>query len=217
MTCIVRLPWPRVRLNGVSGAPRIADDAGRSVLLVDGVIQSVSPADAERWGSYWAAMVPPFAPKRGLILGLGGATLPHLIVRRWGSGASLVGVDDDPRVLRLAEEAGWLQVAGLQPVGADAFAFVRTNTARFDYVAVDLYRGAASPARMLARPFLRALSALLEPPAWLTMNLYASAASPGRMTTVRALFHIEHQLYVGENLVLHLRPRDGISRIGSAV
>jgi spermidine synthase len=189
---------------------RIADDAGRQVLLVDGVIQSVSPADAERWGSYWAAMVPPFAPHRALVLGLGGATLPHLIVKRWGSGATLVGVDDDPEVLRLAGEAGWLRVVGLQPVCADAFAFVQTCTERFDYVAVDLYRGARAPARMLARTFLVRLAALLEPAAgWLCLNLYAAAASPRRLAATRDLFRIEHELRVGENLILHLRLRTG--------
>jgi spermidine synthase len=154
-------------------------------------------------------MVPPFAPRRGLVLGLGGATLPHLIVRRWGSGASLVGVDDDPVVLRLATEAGWLDVAGLRSVCADAFAFVRTCDERFDYVAVDLYRGPTPPARMLARTFLLRLRALLDPDGWLCLNLYAAAAAPHRLTTVRALFRVEHELRVGENVILHLRPRSG--------
>jgi spermidine synthase len=187
---------------------RIGDDAGRRVLLVDGVIQSVSPEDAERWGSYWAAMVPPFAPHRVLVLGLGGATLPHLIVKRWGNGASMVGVDDDAEVLRLAGEAGWLRVAGLRAVCADAFAFVRTCSERFDYVAVDLYRGASAPARMLARPFLGRLAALLEPSGgWLCLNLYGAAASPRRMAATLDLFRVEHELRVGENVILHLRPR----------
>jgi len=185
--------------------PRIADDAGRYVLLVDGVIQSVSPGDAERWGSYWAAMVPPFAPRRVLVLGLGGGTLPHLLVKRWGS-AAMVGVDDDVDVLKLAGEAGWLRVAGLQPVCADAFAFVRKCSERFDYVAVDLYRGGTPPARLLTRAFLRQLVALLDPPGWVCLNLYGSAASPRRLAALGSLFHIEHELRVGENLILHLRP-----------
>lgn len=193
--------------------PRIADDAGRLVLLVDGVIQSVAPRDAERWGSYWAAMVPPFAPRRALVLGLGGATLPHLIVKRWGSGASLVGVDDDPAVLRLAGEAGWLQVAGLRPVWADAFAYVRTCQERFDYVGVDLYRGATPPARMLARTFLRRVAALLDPPGWVCLNLYAAAASPRRLAALHALFVTEHEVRVGENTILHVRSRTSANRL----
>jgi spermidine synthase len=192
--------------------PRIADDAGRLVLLVDGVIQSLAPRDAERWGSYWAAMVPPFAPRRALVLGLGGATLPHLIVKRWGSGASLVGVDDDPGVLRLAGEAGWLQVAGLRPVWADAFAYVRTCRERFDYVGVDLYRGATPPAQMLSHTFLRRVAALLDPPGWVCLNLYAAAASPRRLAAVHDLFRTEREVRVGENMILHVRPRTSASR-----
>jgi spermidine synthase len=197
-------------------ALQIADDDGRRVLRAHGVIQSVSPEDAAAWGSYWAAMVPPFAPRRVLVLGLGGATLPHLIVMRWGSGATFVGVDDDPELLALVRGAGWLDVPGLESVCADAFAFVRTCDERFDYVAVDLYRGGLAPDGVLTRAFLARLAGLLDPPGWVCLNLYGPGASVRGKRAVRALFQVEHEIHVGENLVLHLRsrtsrraPRDG--------
>ena len=182
---------------------RIAEDDGRHVLLANGVIQSVGPRDALAWGSYWAAMVPPFAPRRALVLGLGGATLPRLIVHRWGGAARLVGVDDDAELLSLVREAGWLDVPGLEPVCADAFAFVHACRERFDYVAVDLYRGDALPHRVLGRRFLAQLSTLLEPPAWLCLNLYGPRVSASSLAPLARLFTLRHKLEVGDNVVVH--------------
>jgi len=191
------------RAPGHAAAARIADDDGRQVLLADGVIQSVAPQDALAWGSYWAAMVPPFAPRRALVLGLAGATLPHLIAHRWGSVGRLVGVDDDATLLTLVGDAGWLNVPGLEPVCADAFAFVESCRERFEYVAVDLYRGDAFPRRVLRRRFLQRLSALLDPPAWLCLNLYGPRVSPSSLEPLRTLFTVRHEMHVGENVVVH--------------
>jgi spermidine synthase len=177
------------------------------VLLVDGVIQSVSPRDALAWGSYWAAMVPPFAPRQALVLGLGGATLPHLIAHRWGRTGTVLGVDDDADVLRAATQAGWFDLPGLQTVCADAFDFVRTCTTRFDYVGVDLYRGADLPPGVLSDTFLGSVAALLHPTGWLCINLYATDSSDRSLTALQSRFQIEHRPRVGENLVLHCRPR----------
>jgi spermidine synthase len=186
-----------------SSVARIADDDGRHVLLANGVIQSVAPENALAWGSYWAAMVPPFAPRRALVLGLGGATLPHLIVHRWGSAGTLVGVDDDAELLTLVRDAGWLNVRGLEPVCADAFAFVESCVDRFDYVAVDLYRGDAFPRRVLGRHFLQRLAALLDPPAWLCVNVYGPRVSPSSLASLRKLFAVRHEVKVGDNVVIH--------------
>src|SRR5688572_25904299 len=63
---------------------RIGEDGGRAALLVDGVVQSISPADGLAVGGYWAAMVPDERPRSALILGLGGGTLARLLQARWG-------------------------------------------------------------------------------------------------------------------------------------
>ena len=43
---------------------RLGEDDGRAALLVDGVVQSISPEDGLVNGGYWAAMVPPQRPSR---------------------------------------------------------------------------------------------------------------------------------------------------------
>src|SRR5947209_14420548 len=121
---------------------RIGEDDGRTALLVDGVVQSISPEDGLATGGYWAAMLPDTPPSRALILGLGGGTLARLLQARWGSGVSIVGVDDDPAVVETARSVGWLPPSGLEVVIEDAFGYAaRCPEGHFDYVALDLYRG----------------------------------------------------------------------------
>src|SRR5437870_104998 len=112
---------------------QIGEDAGRAALLVDGVVQSISPEDGLVNGGYWAAMVPAVRPRRALILGLGGGTLARLLQARWGPDVKIVGVDDDVAIVETARAAGWLALPGLETVFADAFQFVATCRERFDY------------------------------------------------------------------------------------
>jgi spermidine synthase len=182
---------------------QIVDDAGRAVLVVEGTIQSVGPADVGTWGSYWSAMVPPFGPRKALILGLGGASLAHLLVRRWGATARIIGVDDDLDVIRIATDAGWLEVPGLEVRCAGAEDFIRRCRKRFDYVAVDMYRGAEAPAFSRSPTFLRRIAAVLEGPGWLAMNVYRGA-EPAELSQ---WFTIEHQLHVADNRVIHAKRR----------
>jgi spermidine synthase len=182
----------------------IETDQGREVLLVNGVLQSVSPAASQEWGSYWAAMVPPFRPSRALILGLGGGTLAHLIHQRWGE-VPIVGVDASADVIATAREAGWLDLPHLEVVIQDARAYLGEDPGIFDYVAVDLYVGGTFQTIALKPGFQRDLQRVLPEGSWLAINLYgAPPESAGRLS---ARFAPIQTLTVGENLVLHARSR----------
>ena len=54
---------------------------------------------------------------------------------------------------------------------------------------------------------LAGLAALLDPPGWVCLNLYGPSAALRGIRALRAFFHIEHEIHVGENLVLHGRYR----------
>ena len=185
---------------------RIGDDGGRAALLVDGIVQSISPEDGLVDGGYWAAMVPPDRPRRGLVLGLGGGTLVRLLHARWGE-FPIVGVDDDDAILEMARQAGWLPHDGLHVVVGDAFEFVQACHSRFDYIAVDLFRGGRLVARAFGKPFLRRLRSLLEPRGQLAINVFSDLRLPLRLSRISALFDIRNQVGVGGNVVIHARKR----------
>ena len=184
---------------------RIGEDEGRTALLVDGVVQSVSPQDG---GGYWAAMVPLSPPRRGLILGLGGGTLARLLQARWRTTMALVGVDDDLAVIETARAVGWLPLPGLEVVIEDAFTYVWHCAERsFDYIALDLYRGERLARQELSKPFLRRVHDLLEPSGRVAINLFTNTARVRRLERISAVFEVERLVEHGGNLVVHARAR----------
>jgi spermidine synthase len=187
---------------------RIGEDGGRAALLVDGVVQSISPADGLATGGYWAAMVPDDRPRHGLILGLGGGTLARLLHARWGT-FPVVGVDDDPAILDLAREVGWLpsQSESLEIVVADAFTYVQSCTERFDYIAVDLFRGEELVGRAFGKPFLKRLRSLLMPRGRLAINVFTDMRMLMRIGRIANFFEIREQRGVGGNMVIHAQRR----------
>lgn len=194
---------------------RIGEDDGRTALLVDGVVQSISPEDGLASGGYWAAMLPDGPPRRALILGLGGGTLARLLHARWGTTCSIVGVDDDPAVVETAQAAGWLPLAGLEVVIDDAFAYAaRCPGGEFDYVALDLYRGERLVGEELARPFLKRVRALLVPGGRVAINLFRDARRVRRIARIAAIFELERVVEQGGNVIVHARGRRGRKRKG---
>lgn len=183
---------------------RIGDDSGRTALMVDGVVQSISPEDGLVDGGYWAAMLPDDRPRQALILGLGGATLARLLQARWGA-IDIVGVDDDAAILETARSAGWLPEVGLEVIVSDAFTYVHACEDRFDYVAVDLFRGERMPGRVFGKPFLRGLRALVQPHGRVAINVFRDRRQADRIQRIAAFFDIRAQLLVGGNLIIHAR------------
>jgi spermidine synthase len=186
----------------------VGEDGGRTALLVNGIVQSISPEDGLAAGGYWAAMVPDVRPSRGLILGLGGGTLARLLHVRWGV-FPIVGVDDDPAILELATQLGWLPSQALEVVIADAFEYVQTSNDRFDYIAIDLFRGEQLALRAFGKPFLRRVRNLLEPRGRLAMNLFTDLRMLPRVARIATLFDIREQRGVGGNLIIQAQRRAG--------
>ncbi len=173
---------------------------------MDGVVQSISPEDGLVDGGYWAAMVPDERPRAALILGLGGGTIARLLQVRWGD-LRIVGVDDDVSILETARSVGWLPPHGLEIVIADAFGYVQSCSERFDYVAVDLFRGQRLARRAFGKPFLRNVRDLLRPRGRLAVNLFRDHRAPERIQRIATFFELREQVGVGGNVVVHARRR----------
>lgn len=184
--------------------PWIGESGGRRALFVDGVVQSVDPDDAA--GGYWQAMMPEQRPASALVLGLGGGTVAHLLVRRFGP-LPITGVDASPEIIAVAQEAFALAELPLTIVQADALQYVHHTEERFGYVAIDLYRGNRLARGVLALPFLRALAARLLPGGALAFNLFADGFLEGRLPRLERVFERQRLEVVGANAIFHGRPR----------
>jgi spermidine synthase len=200
------VPFSRVKAHVAPHVVRIGEDSGRAALLVDGVVQSISPEDGLVTGGYWAAMLPDERPRVALILGLGGGTLARLLQARWGV-VRILGVDDDPAILETANEVGWLPRLGVEVLVTDAFAYVAMCNERFDYIAVDLFRGDRLAGRAFGKPFLRRLRSLLEPHGRLAINMFLDLRAPDRRQRIATFFDIRDERIVGGNVVVHARRR----------
>jgi spermidine synthase len=188
-----------------SSHPYVAEDDGRLELRVDGVVQSVDLASAAG-REYWPAMLPDRRPGRSLLLGAGGGTLAALLLRRFGE-TRVLAVDDDPRVVSLGRERFYLDLPGVEVVIADAFAFVEVCTGRFEYIAVDLFRGGERPRTVLGRPFLRALARLAAPGAVIAFNLFRDRRAESAIARIGRVLPVTRRVEAGKNLVVHCRAR----------
>ena len=190
--------------DGQANQPRVelVDDGGRPALAIDGAVQSVAVGATDAPGGYWAAMLPDVPPRDALLLGLGGGTVAHLLVRAFGP-LPIVGVDDDPAVLALARTAFDLDQPHLEIVAADAFAYVAGGRRQFDFVCVDLYRDGAIPARVSAPGFLRDVRAHLRPGGLATFNLARDRTAGNRLRPLARYFVVVRRVLVGFNLVAH--------------
>jgi spermidine synthase len=184
---------------------------GRRALFVDGVVQSVAPEDAA--DGYWSAMLPTAAPGSALLLGVGGGTVLHLLLRRFGA-LPIVGVDNSAAMLATARVAFGALPACVDLVEADASSFIYTDERRFGYVAVDLYSAEKLARGILALPFLRALAARLDAGGTVAINLFNDALLAERQMRLERVFDCTALHIVGANAIFHGRPhrRDAASR-----
>ncbi|MFB3818393.1 MAG: spermidine synthase [Candidatus Methylomirabilales bacterium] len=192
---------------GEAAAPRLQVEhyEGHAALCADGVVHSVALGPGEGAFGYWAAMLPAGFPARALLLGVGGGTLAHLLVRR-NPAVRLLGVDNDPEVVAFAQQHFGLQLPNLEVVIADAFAFVDACRERFDYVAVDLFTGHTFHRGVLARPFLRRLRELLAPGGEIAINMFRDRRAEVRLGRIRRVLPVQQVQRLPRNVVVHSRP-----------
>jgi spermidine synthase len=185
---------------------RVAEDEGQRALLVDGVVQSVAVEGPHLGPGYWPSMLPDVRPRRALLLGLGGGTIAHLLVRRFGP-IPMVGVEADSEVLTLARTEFALDLPSLTVVEGDALAYVAACAERFDYVCVDLYRGAELERGVLARPVLRAIKRLLSPGGLAVFNLFRDRRTARRLHRLQQVFTWAEAETISKNVVVRCPAR----------
>ncbi len=158
--------------SAVNGRIEVAEIRGQKTMLVEG-IQQTGPYPNELWRLGLAdASQFPEVPKRMLVLGVGGGE----VLRRLSEvfpGATIVGVDIDPEIIRLAREYFSVDdIPGLTLVCGDAQTFVQKERRRFDLAVVDLYVANDVPDFATDDAFIAELSRILRPGGRMIMNYF---------------------------------------------
>ncbi|MGE3601551.1 MAG: spermidine synthase, partial [Dehalococcoidia bacterium] len=127
-------------------------------------------------------------------------------VQRFGP-LRVIAVDNDPDVVRLGRTAFYLAVPGVSVVLADAVQFVTWCGGRFDYIAVDLFRGNERPREVAGRPFLRDLRRIARPGATIAFNLFQDRRVETTLARIARVLSPVRRVTAGKNVVTHYRMR----------
>ena len=128
-----------------------------------------------------AALALPPEPKRGLILGHGGGSLAKWLARYW-PGLELDTVEVDPAVVQAAERYfTYTPPAGHHVHVKDARMFLRSTTATYDVIWLDVFARHLIPFHLTTQEFFRELRARLHPDGVLAVNLASSGEGPDRL------------------------------------
>jgi spermidine synthase len=172
--------------------------------MADDVLQSLSPLGSIISRNYWFHMLPEKRPEQALILGLGGGSLARIMFAHLGQ-TRIVGVDDDSDVVTLARDAGWLNIPGLEIVHAEAFAYLKRCAEHFDYVAIDLFRGAICDRQLTTRPFWRAVRNILAPDGLVVINVFRDLYHQHHLAAVESVLTVTNTMTVDANFLIYAR------------
>jgi hypothetical protein len=123
-------------------------------LRVDGTLASLHRPGSGLTGPVWWALAAPVLltrpprPRRVLLLGLAAGSVARAM-RAIDPGATIVGVDYDAEVVRLARRHFGLDALRLELVVDDAARYLHRERTRFDLVVEDLFVG---PSRSVRKP-----------------------------------------------------------------
>jgi len=191
-----------------------------------GVDQSaVKPGDPEHLVfAYMRTLVTALAlrpnPKRVLIIGIGGGTLP-MFLRRHLPEVHIDAVDIDPVVVAVArEELGFREDARLVVHITDGRRFVEDATDTWDLIVLDAYGQDNIPIHLATRGFLEAVKRRLAPGGLVAANLWSehvNARYLGMLRTYEAVFpevHVVAPQQSESRVVLAFRDMDHLTHEG---
>jgi spermidine synthase len=121
-----------------------------------------------------------YVPKaqRALLIGLGGGSLPSLLVHRLPA-LELDVVELDPVVVEVARSHfGLPEVPGLRVHVGDGRRFIEAAEKRWDLVLLDAYDARGVPLRLATVEFLRGVRRVLVPGGVACANVWAGGANP---------------------------------------
>ncbi len=159
-----------------SGKINVWDHQGSLSLEVGGYPQSVSLNTPDLKKCYWFRAVEEVSlrlknPRRALVIGVGGATILHLLKQTFPD-LEMVGVELDEEILKVARRCfGLDEIRDLSVVVKDGGEYVKNYQREpFDLVFVDAYLGGNFPLHFEEEDFLRHLRRITHPKGVVAIN-----------------------------------------------
>lgn len=145
-------------------------------------------------------------PRRILVIGLGGGTLPMALARA-APEAHITAIEIDPAVVRMAEEYfGFTPGPNMQVETVDGRVFVNRaiqRRARYDIVMLDAYDLNYIPDHMMTREFLESVRSILAPGGVVAANTFStSALYDNESATYAAVFHRFYNVKLDNRIIL---------------
>jgi spermidine synthase len=180
------------------------DDNGLRVLRFErnGARQSVAkPGDPTYLGFQYTkvafvglALVP--EPRRVLIVGLGGGTMP-MFLHHYYPAAAIDVVDIDPDVVHVAREYfGFREDANLHAHVGDGRKFVESVREPYDMVFLDAFGTRNVPPHLTTVEFMQAVRRSVKPSGVVVGNIWGRPANPLYDSMVRTYQEVFDELYI---------------------
>jgi spermidine synthase len=151
-------------------------------------------------------------PRRILVVGLGGGTLPMFLNRHYPE-AAIDAVDINPEVLRVAKAYfGFRENAKLRAHIADGRKFIEATRDPYDLILLDAFGTDAVPAHLTTQEFLKAVRRAVRPDGVVVGNIWHRRYNPQFDSMVRTYRRVFDELAVLEvedtaNRILVALPR----------
>ncbi len=158
------------------------------------------------------ALVQP--PKRVLIVGLGGGTIPGFLHKHYPK-TVIDAVDIDPDVVDVAKRYfGFREDATMRAHVADGRRFIEQRRNRYDLIFLDAFGSENIPYHLATREFLQAVRQALTPQGVAVGNIWSRSSNPLYDSMVRTYQDVFDQLYMLDvrasgNKILLAVPRQG--------
>ena len=177
----------------------------------------VKPGDPEYLGLPYAQVV--FVglalcaePRRMLVVGLGGGTLP-MFLRRHYPDAVIDAVDIDPDVVDVAKRFfGFREDGGMRAHVDDGRRFIEQVQRPYDAIFLDAFASTELPAHLTTQEFLRAVRRAVKPDGVVIGNLWGRNSNPLFDAMVRTYQEVFQELLIldvrgADNKILLALPR----------
>ncbi|MDO8595733.1 MAG: fused MFS/spermidine synthase [Sulfuricaulis sp.] len=202
------------------------DGAGLRTLLFEkgGARQSVvKPGDPEYLAlPYASVMLAGLAlsenPRRILIVGLGGGTLP-MFLRKHYPDATIDAVDIDPDVVYVAKEFfGFREDIRMHAHVDDGRQFIAKSRQPYDVIFLDAFGSDSVPAHLTTQEFLQAVRRAVKPGGGVVSNLWDSGYNRLYDSMVRTYQEVFDELFIldvrgtGNKILLALPRKQPLSR-----